>query len=114
MNKMIKYKTYSMRLFPTKEQEQSILELSKISTQIYNHFLNVEQKEYKENKKILGNYELHKQQAILKHTTEFIHWEKLNSKSSQAIINSLYNNYRSFFNLIKKDKYSKLNMRHCG
>jgi hypothetical protein len=55
MNKMIKYKTYSMRLFPTKEQEQSILELSRISTQIYNHFLNVEQKEYMENKKILGN-----------------------------------------------------------
>jgi len=107
MNKMIKYKTYSMRLFPTKEQEQSILELSRISTQIYNHFLNVEQKEYLENKKIFGNYELHKQQAILKHTPEFIHWEKLNSKSSQAIINSLYNNYRSFFNLIKKDKSAK-------
>lgn len=96
-----------MRLFPTKEQEQSLIELSAISTQIYNYFLALEQKEYLENKKILGNYSMHKIQAILKHTEEFKHWEKLNSKSSQAIINNLFSNYRSFFTLIKKDKKSK-------
>lgn len=107
MDKVCKYKTYSMRLFPTKEQEQSLIELSSISTQIYNHFLALEQKEYTENKKILGNYSMHKIQAILKHTEEFKHWEKLNSKSSQAIINNLFNNYRSFFALIKKDNKSK-------
>ena len=107
MNKVLQYKTYSMRLFPTQSQEQSIIELSQIATQIYNHFLQLNQKEYSENKKMFGNYSMHKLQAQLKHTTEFKHWEKLNSKASQATLNNLYSNYRSFFNLIKKDKTAK-------
>jgi len=106
MNKMCKYKTFSMRLFPTKEQEQSIRELSQISTQIYNHFLGLNQKEYTTNKKMLDNYQMHKHQTVLKHT-QFKKWEKLNSKASQATLDNLYSNYRSFFNLSKKDKAAR-------
>ena len=102
---MCKYKTYNFRIFPDKQQISEIENLSKISTEIYNHFLHLNQEEYKTNKKMFGNFTMHKMLTTLKQ--EFKHWKTLNSKSSQAIINSLFSNYRSFFNLIKKDKTAK-------
>jgi len=106
-SKKLKYKTLSMRLFPTKEQESEIISLSKISSQIYNYFLELNRNEYKNKNKILDNYKMHKIQAELKHTENFKAWERLSSTASHSILNSLYSGYRSFYSLIKKDKSAK-------
>lgn len=51
-------KTYSIRLFPTKDQIDELNELSSIRNDIWNKLLEIEQNEYKTNKKILNKFDL--------------------------------------------------------
>ena len=99
--------TYSFRIFPTSDQEQQLLELSHIRNEIYNHFLELQQNEYKINKKILSAYDMMAICTSLKQDEKYTHWNKLNSKAVQRAITELDGSYKSFFKLIKKDKTAR-------
>ena len=98
-------KTHQIRLFPTTQQIIQLQELSDIRKDIWNNLCDIQQKSYKSNKTILDKFELNNLLPELKSKNE--HWKKLNSKAIQTISTELYGSYRSFFNLIKKDKLAK-------
>jgi putative transposase len=98
-------KTYSIRLFPTKEQIIELNELSNIRKDIWNKLLDIEQNEYKTKKSIINKFNLNNLLPSLK--KEFPEWKKLNSKAVQTISTDVFGSYRSFFNLIKKDKSAR-------
>lgn len=98
-------KTYKIRLFPTKNQIDDLNELSSIRTSIWNELLNIQQKSYDENKSIHNKFDLNNMLPKLKE--KYPNWKKLNSKSIQTISTELFGSYRSFFNLIKKDKNAR-------
>jgi IS605 OrfB family transposase len=95
-------KSYSIRLFPTNDQINQLNELSDIRKNIWNELLNIQQNEYKTNKTILNKFDLNNLLPKLKEKNT--NWKKLNSKAIQTIATEIYGSYRSFFNLIKKDK----------
>jgi len=97
-------KTYTIRLFPTKEQIDSINDLSLIRNQLWNTLIDMQDISYKENKKIRHNYDLDKEITVLRKKTDY---GKLNSKACQRISKEVYSSYQSFFQLIKKDGTAK-------
>ena len=99
-------KSYSVRLSPTYEQVNQLLELSMIRKEIWNKLLSIEKIEYETNKKILNKFDLNNLLPKLKEETPI--WNKLNSKAIQTIATELYGSYRSFFNLIKIYQVKKL------
>ena len=98
-------KTYQIRLFPSKYQINQLQELSDIRKDIWNKLLDIEQQSYMTNKTIFNKFDLNNMLPELKET--YTDWKKLNSKSVQTISTELFGSYRSFFNLIKKDKSAR-------
>ncbi|MCK9445761.1 transposase [bacterium] len=98
-------KTYQIRLFPTNEQINILLELSNIRKDIWNKLIDIEQISYENNNTIFNKFDLNNMLPNLKE--QYPDWKKLNSKAIQTISTELYGSYRSFFNLIKKDKNAR-------
>lgn len=98
-------KTYQIRLFPNTDQIFELKELSNIRKDVWNTLLDIEEEEYISNKNILDKFKLNNLLPSLKEKHQ--NWKKLNSKAVQTIATELYSSYRSFFNLIKKDKNSR-------
>jgi len=98
-------KTYQIRLFPSKEQILELQELSDIRKDIWNKLIDIQTEKYNTTKTIFNNFDLNNLLPSLKE--EHTYWKKLNSKSLQTIATELYGSYRSFFNLIKKDKSAR-------
>jgi len=97
-------KTYSIRLFPNKEQVAALLELSLIRNSLWNILIDIEQNEYEINNNIVHNYELDKRITELRKNSNI---SKLNSKACQRVSKEVYSSYKSFFKLIQKDKSAK-------
>ena len=100
-------KTYTIRLFPTKRQEEMLKRLSFVRCDIYNSLVDIQQKEYEQHKKILNRFNLINLLPTLKKQEEYKHWNELNSKAIQTVATELFQNYQSFFVLIKKDKNAR-------
>jgi len=98
-------KTYSIRLFPTNIQITNLYNLSRTRLSIYNFFLNKNIERYKSEKKIYSAYDTHKMVTIEKNNHP--EWRLLNAKCIQTTLTHLYDNYLSFFVLIKKDKSAR-------
>lgn len=98
-------KTFSIRLFPTTEQIDELKTLSSIRNDVWNKLLEIEENEYKVNKTIINKFGLNNLLPDLKN--KYPEWKKLNSKAIQTISTELFGSYRSFFNLIKKDKNAR-------
>lgn len=98
-------KCYSIRLFPTYDQINQLTELSNIRKEIWNKLIDIQKNEYETKKIILNKFDLNNLLPDLKE--QCLHWKKLNSKSIQTIATEIYGAYRSFFNLIKKDKTAR-------
>jgi putative transposase len=98
-------KCYSIRLFPTKEQTNQLKELSGIRKDIWNKLIDIQQNEYETKKTILNKFDLNNLLPELKE--QYTDWKKLNSKAVQTVATEIYGSYRSFFNLIKKDKTAR-------
>jgi len=98
-------KTYLLRLNPTKEQIKMLIELSSIRKEIWNELLNIEQKSHDNDKMFIDQYKLNNILTQLRN--ENVKWQKLNSKACQTIATEIVGSYRSFFNLIKKDKTAR-------
>lgn len=98
---MIQYRTYTIRLFPNKEQEQQLQNLSLARNTLYNILIDIEDETYKTTGKIKTEYDLDKDITTLRKQTPLLLY--LNSKASQRVAKEIYSSYKSFFNLIKKD-----------
>jgi len=98
-------KTYQLRIFPKNEQINILLELSNIRKDIWNKLIDIQQISYENNKTIYNKFDLNNMLPELKE--QYTNWKKLNSKAVQTIATELYGSYRSFFNLIKKDKNAR-------
>ncbi|NBX83980.1 MAG: transposase [Gammaproteobacteria bacterium] len=98
-------KTYQIRLFPTKEKIDQLNELSSIRTEVWNKLLDIQKESYELNKSIYNKFDLNNMLPELKEKN--LSWKKLNSKALQTISTELFGSYRSFFNLIKKDKNAR-------
>jgi putative transposase len=98
-------KTYSLRIFPTQQQIRELNDLSSIYVEIWNNLIDIQQNEYKNNKKIFNKFDLNNKLPDLKNQN--VTWKKLNSKCIQTIATTIFSSYRSFFTLIKKDKSSR-------
>jgi putative transposase len=98
-------KTYQIRLFLTKEKIDQLNELSSIRTEVWNELLDIQKKYYELNKSIYNKFDLNNMLPDLKEKN--LSWKKLNSKALQTISTELFGSYRSFFNLIKKDKNAR-------
>lgn len=99
---MIQYRTYTIRLFPNKEQTHQLQELSLARNILYNTLIDIEEQTYVETKQIKTEYDLDKDITLLRKENVFL--TKLNSKASQRVAKEIYSSYKSFFNLVKKDK----------
>ena len=102
---MIQYRTYTIRLFPNKEQVGLLQELSIARNTLYNILIDIENETYASSSKIKTEYDLDKDITILRQSNSVI--AKLNAKASQRIAKEIYGSYKSFFNLIKKDKTAR-------
>jgi IS605 OrfB family transposase len=98
--------TYSIRLFPNQEQISQLQNLSDIRMDIWNTLIDIQQKEYETNKKILNKFQLYNQIPILKHSIK-PNWNDFNSKAAQTVATEIFQSYQSFFTLIKKDKTAR-------
>lgn len=99
-------KTYTLRIFPSKEQIDELKILSDIRIDVWNTLLDVQKKLYEERKKIKTKFDLINLLPNLKNTTK-VEWKKSNAKSLQSIAVDLYGAYSSFLTLIKKDKTAR-------
>lgn len=97
-------RTYSVRLFPTKEQLGKLEELSKVRNLLWNEIITIEEKAFEE-KHLIGEFDLNNMLPSLKE--EHPEYKVLNSKACQRICKEVYSSYRSFFRLVKKDKTAK-------
>lgn len=97
-------RTYSVRLFPTKEQLGKLEELSKVRNLLWNEIIAIEEKAF-EKKHLIGEFDLNNMLPSLKE--EHQEYKALNSKACQRICKEVYSSYRSFFRLVKKDKTAK-------
>ena len=98
---MKEIKTYSVRLFPNKQQKQQIEHLSVVRNMIFNALLDIEFNEYQTNKKIFSEFDLNYKLPELK--SKYIEFKMLNSKACQRISKEVFSSYKSFFSLVKKD-----------
>ena len=98
---MIQYRTYTLRLFPNKEQSSSLEELSLARNTLYNLLIDIEEAAYCANHKIKTEFDLDRDITLIRKENPVV--AKLNSKASQRVAKEIYGSYKSFFNLIKKD-----------
>ena len=102
---MIQYRTYTIRLFPNRKQEQELKNLSLARNTLYNMLVGIEQKTYEETRKIKTEFDLDRDITVLRKEQPFL--TKLNSKASQRVAKEVYSAYKSFFILVKKDHTAK-------
>ena len=89
---------YKFRLYPTSEQEQSLLFVMEVCRWVYNHFLSV----WNSVAKIPSRYDL---QATLPQLKDDNHsLKKVNSKTLQMVLFMLYNNLKALRELKKKGR----------
>lgn len=99
-------RTYTIRLFPNKEQKEQIERLSFIRNSLYNHMLSEELKAFKK-KDILNEYAMNYMLPSLKKEQPM--FKELNSKACQRVCKEIYTSFKSFFALHKKgDKKARI------
>ena len=97
-------RTYTVRLFPTKDQVGKLEELSKTRNLLWNTIMSIEQKAFEE-KHLLREFDLNNLLPSLKE--KHPEFKVLNSKACQRLCKEIYASYRGFFHLVKKDKTAK-------
>lgn len=106
-----------IRLYPNKEQEQTLNKVLGCYRFVYNHMLALKQKEYNENKVSLGLKELNKYFfGTLRYDEQYTWLKEQNTKVMVASIRQMLTAYDNFFKLhngfpkfkSKKDKQSAL------
>lgn len=98
-------KTYSFRLNPNVEQQHELIALSMASKQIWNHFIQEQNRRIISGSPALSAFDMHK--LLTKERAIRVQWQKLNSKAGQRITSAVDFAFRSYSQLLKKDRSSK-------
>lgn len=89
-------KTYSIRLFPTKDQIDMLYNLSEIKVDIWNTLIYMQAQNYANTKQIYKKFDLINLLPELKNTTKQ-NWKVFNSKAIQSVATEVAQSYQSFF-----------------
>lgn len=107
-------KSYKIRIYPTKEQEQKLWQHIGARRFIWNYMLDLQQKRYEDGEKHLSAFEMNKLLTPLKRQEEFIWLRDVSSTSLQITCSDLAGAYNQFFKntarrpIFKSKKRSKL------
>lgn len=93
-------RTYTIRIFPTKEQEHQLKYMMFLRNVIWNMILEIKNREYFLNKKNLSEFDLTGFLPGLKE--EYPELKKFNSKAAQVVARQVGSSFRSFFALLKR------------
>lgn len=96
------YKTYKVRLFPTKEQEELIYKHIGCCRFIWNWALETQENHYKETKKHYTAFDLINMVTLLKNQEKFSWLNEVSGKSLGVVCRDLDKAYKRFFNKISK------------
>ena len=88
-------RTYKYRLYPTKDQQKTLWEHSKICTRVYNQFVELEQKTYKEQNKYLTWVDLCNVLTGLKRSDATLY--QVYAQTLQQIAIRVHHGYTAFF-----------------
>lgn len=102
---MKEYRTYTVRIFPTMEQEQELKRLSLTRNTLYNTLIGIEQRTYENEGRIKSEYDLDKLITQMRREDENL--ARFNAKACQRVAKEIFGSYRAFFALVKKDKTAK-------
>lgn len=109
------YKSYKIRIFPTKEQEQKMWNHIGACRFIWNYMLEYQERLHENGEKHLSNFSMNKLLTPLKNDGEHEWLYEVSNKSLQRTCNDLAESFNNFFNKIsghpkfkskKKDKPS--------
>ena len=98
-------KTFGFRLNPTQEQQRELIALSVASKEIWNHFVEHQAARIAAGEPAWSAFDMHK--LLTQERAVRPQWQKLNSKAGQRITSAVDFAYRSYRQLIKKDKTAK-------
>lgn len=98
---MVAYKTYKVRLYPTKEQEAFLAQSIGCARFIYNYLLSYKVKVYENEKRSASRSEMYKEISALKNSQEYKWLEKCGSRVFAYAISDLSCALDTFF---KKEK----------
>ena len=89
---MKQYRTYTIRLFPNKEQTRQLQRLSLERNSLYNTLIDIEEQTYKNTGKIKTEFDLDKDITRLRKENPL--FLSLNSKASQRVAKEIYSSYK--------------------
>ena len=101
---------YKYRIYPTKEQEAKFNQMFGNARVVFNYFLDVRQKAWKEERRNVGYSETSRLLTELKRQPEFIWLNLSDSMSLQESLRDLDNGFQRFFT--GKAKYPKFKSKH--
>ena len=101
---------YKYRIYPTKEQEAKFNQMFGNARVVFNYFLDVRQKAWKEEQRSVGYSETSRLLTELKRQPEFIWLNLSDSMSLQESLRDLDNGFQRFFT--GKAKYPKFKSKH--
>lgn len=109
------YKGYRIRLFPCKEQEQRMFQYIGASRAVYNIFLDIQIKNYKDGGKRIKEYEMYNMLKKIKQQEEYAWMNKISNKTLQGSVKHIDVALENFFNNGKEfPKFkSKKNSKMC-
>ena len=93
----MRYKAYRYRLYPNKEQQESINKHIGCCRYIYNYGLEMKTKAYQESKKAISRFDIQRELPKLKKNEETSFLKEVNSLSLQASLACLDNAFTRFF-----------------
>lgn len=99
------YKSYYIRIYPTKEQEELIWKHIHACRFIWNYMIEQQQKSYNDGNGYISQYNMNKLLTPLKKQDEYSWLNEVSNRSLQIVCRDLDFRYKRFFN--KKSKYPK-------
>ena len=101
---------YKYRIYPTKEQEAKFNQMFGNARVVFNYFLDVRQKAWKEERRSVGYSETSRLLTELKRNPEFVWLNLSDSMSLQESLRDLDNGFQLFF--AKKANYPRFKSKH--
>ena len=97
-----------IRLFPTKEQEEKMIESCNVARYIYNYTLAKQEQNYKDGNKFIKNTEIRKEITKLKKTEEFSWLNNVSNNVTKQAVKDACNAYIKYFKgLSEKPRFKK-------
>ena len=97
-----------IRLFPTKEQEEKMIESCNVARYIYNYTLAKQERNYKDGNKFIKNTEIRKEITKLKKTEEFSWLNNVSNNVTKQAVKDACNAYLKYFKgLSEKPRFKK-------